>query len=203
MLWIAEWVSVGSGSRRLEVNSHFYWLILGKISKSTNFRFLFSGMGKKTHSVFFPVHCEDEMGFQFGESFLKRLPRALLSKVISCSQLPETHMWLRDHFHFILPFPNIFPNVSKSQLPSAFPRNLQQVLIFPLQKKKKKVGWEGLSARKLAFWQPGMVSQSSALLGWFIVRILKWKYLGVNSLILHLPILWPRENWLSVLSHIK
>lgn len=137
MLWIAEWVSVGSGSRRLEVSSHFYWLILGKISKSTNFRFLFSGMGKKTHSVFFPVHCEDEVGFQFGESFLKRLPRALLSKVISCSQLPDTYMWLMDHFHFILPFPNIFPNVSKSQLPSAFPRNLQQVLIFPLQKKKK------------------------------------------------------------------
>ena len=80
-----------------------------------------------------------------------------------------------DHFHSIFPFPDISPNVSKSLLPSAFPRNLQQVLIFPLQKKKKKnqVGWEGISASELAFWQPGTVGQSSALLGWFIVWVLK------------------------------
>ena len=57
---------------------------------------------------------------------------------MSYSQLPETYMWLMDHFHSILPFPDISPNVSKSRLPSTIPRNLQQVLIFPLPKKKKK-----------------------------------------------------------------
>lgn len=80
-----------------------------------------------------------------------------------------------DHFHSILPFPDISPNVSKSRLPSTIPRNLQQVLIFPLQKKKKKnqVGWKGIFAREMAFWQPGTVGQSSASLGWFIVWVLK------------------------------
>ena len=78
-----------------------------------------------------------------------------------------------DHFHSIFPFPDISPNVSKSRLPSAFPRNLQPVLIFLCKKKKNQVGWEGISASELAFWQPGTVGQSSALLGWFIVWVLK------------------------------